>query len=209
VDGTSYKPDTVQKVHQAYGRDYQLPNFSAHNETCANIGNVLWNWRMLQVTAEAKYADIVELTLYNSVLSGISMDGSKFFYTNPLAATADYPYQLRWEGGRVPYISKSNCCPPNTIADAEVSEYMYSIADEAVYINMYGRNKLSTNLKDGSAFKLEQQATIPGWKYHHHHQRAATPVAIHHGCGWCKSHQVKINGKTPKVLKKRRIPGSG
>ena len=55
VDGTSYKPDTVQKVHQAYGRDYQLPNFSAHNETCANIGNVLWNWRMLHLTGDAKY----------------------------------------------------------------------------------------------------------------------------------------------------------
>ena len=53
VDGTSYKPDTVQKVHQSYGRDYQLPNFSAHNETCANIGNVLWNWRMFLLTGDS------------------------------------------------------------------------------------------------------------------------------------------------------------
>ncbi len=70
VDGTSYIPDTVQKVHQSYGRDYQLPNFSAHNETCANIGNVLWNYRMFLLTGEEKYFDIVELALYNSVLSG-------------------------------------------------------------------------------------------------------------------------------------------
>ncbi|MFI5132059.1 MAG: glycoside hydrolase family 127 protein, partial [Chitinophagales bacterium] len=61
VDGISYKPDTVQKVHQSYGRDFQLPNFSAHNETCANIGNVLWNWRMFLLTGDSKYADIVEL----------------------------------------------------------------------------------------------------------------------------------------------------
>src|SRR6185436_10405528 len=60
--------------------DYQLPNMTAHNETCANIGNVLWNWRMFLLTGDSKYADIVELALYNSVLSGISMDGTKFFY---------------------------------------------------------------------------------------------------------------------------------
>jgi len=59
VNGTSYSPDSVQKIHQAYGKDYQLPNLSAHNETCANIGNVLWNWRMFLLTGNAKYADIV------------------------------------------------------------------------------------------------------------------------------------------------------
>ena len=59
-DGTFYTPDSIQKVHQSYGRAYQLPNATAHNETCANIGNMLFNWRMLQVTGEAKYAEIVE-----------------------------------------------------------------------------------------------------------------------------------------------------
>ena len=62
-DGTSYNPSEVQKIHQAYGRPYQLPNATAHNETCANIGNVLWNWRMLQITGESKYTDIMELAL--------------------------------------------------------------------------------------------------------------------------------------------------
>ncbi|HEX5654455.1 MAG TPA: beta-L-arabinofuranosidase domain-containing protein, partial [Chitinophagaceae bacterium] len=134
VDGTSYKPDTVQKVHQAYGRDYQLPNFSAHNETCANIGNVLWNWRMFLLSGDVKYADIVELALYNSVLSGVSLEGTKFFYTNPLAAASSYPYHLRWEGGRIPYISKSNCCPPNTVRTvAEVGSYMYSLSGDGLY----------------------------------------------------------------------------
>jgi len=85
VDGTSYKPDTVQKVHQSYGRDYQLPSLTAHNETCANIGNVLWNWRMYLLTGSSRYMDIVERCLYNSVLSGVSLDGHAYFYTNPLA----------------------------------------------------------------------------------------------------------------------------
>src|SRR5262245_34999388 len=73
----------IARVHQAYGRDYQLPNSTAHNETCAAIGNALWNWRMLQVTGEAKYADVLEVTLLNAVLAGVSLDGRRFFYTNP------------------------------------------------------------------------------------------------------------------------------
>lgn len=162
VDGTSYKPDTVQKIHQAYGRDYQLPNLTAHNETCANIGNVLWNWRMLMLTGDAKYADIVELALYNSVLSGISLDGRRFFYTNPLAASAAFPYDLRWMGGRKEYISKSNCCPPNAVRTiAEVSNYMYGIAPNELYVHLYGANKLNTTLPGGGRLKLEQKTSYP------------------------------------------------
>ena len=151
LEGLSYKPDEIQKIQQAYGKDYQLPNMTAHNETCANIGNVLWNWRMFLLTGESKYADIVELELYNSVLSGVSIDGTKYFYTNPLAASKDYPYDLRWSGGRQPYISKSNCCPPNTVRTiAEISNYMYSIGEKGLYINMYGGNVLSTELHDST-----------------------------------------------------------
>lgn len=199
VDGTSYKPDTVQKVHQSYGRDYQLPNLSAHNETCANIGNVLWNWRMLQLTGDAKYMDVVELALYNSVLSGVSMDGNKFFYTNPLAASADYPYHLRWEGGRVKYISKSNCCPPNTVRTiAEVSNYMYSLADDGIYINMYGGNQLSSKLEDGSVISLDQQTNYPwdGAVTLTIKQAPAKSYAVYLRIpGWCKSAKIKVNGQ--------------
>jgi DUF1680 family protein len=79
-----------------------------------------------------------------------------------LAASKDYPYDLRWSGGRQAYISKSNCCPPNTVRTiAEVSDYMYSVNDDGLYINMYGGNTLSTKLKDGSAIKLEQTTNYP------------------------------------------------
>lgn len=200
VDGTSYKPDTVQKIHQAYGKDYQLPNFSAHNETCANIGSVLWNWRMLQVSGDAKYADILELALYNSVLSGVSMDGNKFFYTNPLAASAEYPYHLRWEGGRQRYIKLSNCCPPNTVRTiAEVSNYLYSVADDGLYIHLYGGNQLSTTLKDGSAIRLEQQTGYP-WDGNiviTLKEVPAKPVSLYLRIpGWCKAARLTINGKS-------------
>lgn len=199
VDGTSYKPDTVQKVHQAYGRDYQLPNFSAHNETCANIGNVLWNWRMFLLSGDVKYADIVELALYNSVLSGVSLEGTKFFYTNPLAAASSYPYHLRWEGGRIPYISKSNCCPPNTVRTvAEVGSYMYSLSGDGLYLNMYGGNALHTNLKDGSMLKIDQQTDYPwsGAVSLKIEQAPADDFSIHLRIpGWCKNASLKLNGQ--------------
>lgn len=203
VDGTSYKPDTVQKVHQSYGRDYQLPNFSAHNETCANIGNVLWNWRMLQVTGDAKYADIVELALYNSVLSGVSMKGDAYFYTNPLAATQNYPYHLRWEGGRIPYISKSNCCPPNVVRTiAQVNNYMYTTGDNALYVNLYGGNTLSTQLKDGSTIKLEQTTAYP-WNGHVSllvKEMPAKDYAVYLRVpAWCTNYTIKVNGKMIKA----------
>ena len=161
-DGTSYNPNDVEKLHQAYGRKYQLPNLTAHNETCANIGNVLWNWRMLQLTGDAKYAEVMELALYNSVLSGISLDGKKFLYTNPLAYSDELPYRQRWSKDRVPYIALSNCCPPNVVRTiAEVSDYMYSLSDNGLYVNLYGGNKLSTKGKDGSAINLTQQTAYP------------------------------------------------
>lgn len=161
-DGTVYKPDYVQKIHQAYGRDYQLPNFTAHNETCANIGNVLWNYRMLLLTGEAKYADVMELALYNSVLSGISLNGKKFLYTNPLAFSDDLPFQQRWSKDRVGYIGLSNCCPPNVVRTiAEVSNYAYSISDKGVWLNLYGGSNVSTTLKDGSPLKLNQVTNYP------------------------------------------------
>lgn len=161
-DGTSYNPGDVQKVHQAYGRDYQLPNFTAHNETCANIGNVLWNWRMLMITGDAQYADVMELALYNSVLSGISLDGLNFLYTNPLAYSTKLPFQQRWSKERVPYIALSNCCPPNVVRTiSEVSNYAYTLSDEGVWVNLYGGNQLSTSLKDGSPLSITQTTAYP------------------------------------------------
>jgi uncharacterized protein len=162
LEGLSYKPDSIQKIQQAYGKDYQLPNKTAHNETCANIGNLLWNWRMLQISGDAKYADIIELELYNGILSGISLNGNNFFYTNPLAASDDYPYNMRWSGGRVPYIRLSNCCPPNTVRTiAEVSDYAYSLTGKGLYVNLYGANVLDTKFENGTALKLTQQTNYP------------------------------------------------
>ena len=161
-DGTSYDPTDVQKIHQAYGRPFQLPNATAHTETCANIGNVLWNWRMLQITGDAKYADIVELALYNSVLSGVNLEGNKFCYNNPLNVSADLPFQQRWGNEREGYIKLSNCCAPNvTRTVAEVSNYAYNLSKEGVYVNLYGSNNLNTTTSNGEKIEVEQQTNYP------------------------------------------------
>ncbi|GGA69410.1 hypothetical protein GCM10008015_07700 [Flavobacterium palustre] len=161
-DGTSYDPSVVQKIHQAYGRPYQLPNATAHTETCANIGNVLWNWRMFQITADAKYTDVLELALYNSVLSGINLEGNKFCYNNPLNVSVDLPFEQRWSNEREGYIALSNCCAPNvTRTIPEVSNYAYSLSKEGLYVNLYGSNNLNTTTKDGAAIQLHQQTNYP------------------------------------------------
>lgn len=161
-DGTSYVPDYNQKVHQAYGRDFQLPNLTAHNESCANIGNIMWNWRMLLATGEARFADIMELTMYNSLLAGVSLDGKGYFYTNPLCVVHDIPFTLRWSRERESYISFCNCCPPNTIRTiAEISNYVYTTSEKGLWVNLYGGNQLKTKLSDGSTISLNQQTNYP------------------------------------------------
>lgn len=160
-DGTDYKPDNVQKVHQSYGRPYQLPHSTAHNETCANIGNLFFNWRMFSATGEAKYTDIVENCLYNSILSGISLDGKKYFYTNPMRMSNDLPYTLRWPKERTEYIS-CFCCPPNTLRTlCEAQDYAYSIEKGGIYVNLYGDNTLSTKIDGIGEIALKQQTDYP------------------------------------------------
>lgn len=197
-DGTSYVPDYNQKVHQAYGRDYQLPNLTAHNESCANIGNILWNWRMLLVTGDARFADIMEQTMYNALLAAVSLDGKRFFYTNPLRVSRDLPYTLRWSRDREEYIKFCNCCPPNTIRTiAEISNYTYNTSDKGLYINLYGGSKLRTQLKNG-LLVLDQKTNYP-WSGKISltiEESPSTQFSLFLRIpGWAKSATIKVNGQ--------------
>lgn len=159
-DGTDYKPANWQQTHQAFGRPYQLPQSTGHNETCANIGNMLFNWRMLEATGEARYADIVETCIYNSVLTGISLDGTKYLYTNPLRLSKDLPYNLRWSRERQKLIS-CFCCPPNTLRTVcEAQEYAYTISDNALWLQLYGENVLDTKM-GGKQLKVSEKTDYP------------------------------------------------
>lgn len=156
---------TITRVHQAYGRNYQLHNTTAHSETCANIGNVLWNWRMFQATGEARFMDVLELSLYNSVLSGVSLGGTDYFYTNPLRVTDPLPTELRWSRTRVPYVS-SFCCPPNVArVIAEAGTYAYARSPRTLWVNLYGGSTVTTTLDGGGRVKLTQESEYP-WNGH-------------------------------------------
>ena len=197
---------TITRVHQAFGRNYQLPSTTAHNETCANIGNTLWNWRMFLNSGEAKYVDVMELALYNSVLSGVSLEGKDFFYTNPLRQQNDAPVKLRWSRTRVPFVT-SFCCPPNVVRTvASVSGYAYSVSDNSVWVNLYGSNTLNTELPGGRKLRLEQQSNYP-WSGNVQLKIIkcdSKPLAIRFRIpNWAKSATLAIDGKPTKVSLKR------
>ena len=198
-DGTNYKPDSIQKVHQSYGRPYQLPHSTAHNETCANIGNLFFNWRMLEATGEAKYADIVENCLYNSILSGISLDGEKYFYTNPLRMSDELPYTLRWPKERTKYIS-CFCCPPNTLRTlCEAQTYAYAVSKDAIYVNLFGENTFTTKPDGKNELTLAQHTQYP-WDNKVllevvKAKKAVNTVIKLRIPGWCHEVNVSVNGR--------------
>jgi len=152
----------IDLVAQAYGRDYQLPNLTAYNESCATVGYVLWTWRMLALTGNARYADLVEQSLDNGVLAGVSLDGTRFFYTNPLRKLHDYTWPLRWSRDRQENIPDSFCCPPNLVRTvAEAQDYIYGLSPDALWVNLYGASTLDTAWSDGARIRLRQETDYP------------------------------------------------
>jgi DUF1680 family protein len=152
----------IKTVHQAYGRDYQLPNLTAYNETCATIGYGLWMWRQLAITGDAAYADLFEQTLYNGILPGISLEGKHYFYVNPLKKLNDFDYPLRWSRTRQPNYKSSFCCPPNVVRTiAEAHNYVYSLSPGTVWVHLYAASTLDTKWTDGSRIKLRQETEYP------------------------------------------------
>jgi DUF1680 family protein len=160
-DGSA-RHESIKLVHQAYGRDFQLPNLTAYNETCATIGYAMWTWRLLELTGDARYADLFEQTLYNGVLPGISLDGTSYFYVNPLRKSADFKWPLRWSRTRQPNIKSSFCCPPNVVRTiAEAHNYVYTLSPDTLWVHLYAACDLSTAWADGARLKLRQETDYP------------------------------------------------
>ncbi|MFW6163472.1 MAG: glycoside hydrolase family 127 protein, partial [Planctomycetota bacterium] len=150
------------KVHEAFGPDYHLPNRSAYNETCANIANAMWNWRMLALTGDATYADVMERVLYNSMLSAWGLDGRSYFYTNTLARGGPDVPLLRNDTPRRWEVFRCYCCPPSVARTvAKLGAWAYSRADDGLWVHLYGGNTLATKLPDGSPLKLTQTTDYP------------------------------------------------
>jgi DUF1680 family protein len=192
----SIDQSSITRTHQAFGHNYELPNATAHNETCANIGNVLWSWRMFLATGEARYMDIAELALYNSVLSGMSLDGTNFFYVNPLRTTDPLPTELRWQHQRVPFVS-SFCCPPNLVRTiAGSTQFAYAKSTNKIWVNLYGASELETHLPGVGKVNFRQETEYP-WNGRVRIKILAAPekefslkLRIP---GWAKDAQVRVN----------------
>ena len=191
-DGTTYNQPSIQQIHQAYGRQFQLPQEAAHNEICAQIGMMLFSWRMFQTTTDPKYIDNIENELYNGILSGISIDGKDFFYTEALRRTKEFPYTMRWPKHRQRYIS-CFCCPPNTLRTlCEAQEYAYAIKGDTLWVNLYGQNTIKT--KD---LEVEQTTDYP-WDGHITLtvKKAKHLASIRmHIPGWATDMALKLNGQ--------------
>jgi DUF1680 family protein len=138
---------------EAFGPDYELPNALAYTETCAAIGSIMWNWRMFLIEGEARYTDLIERTLYNAVLPGVSLDGETYFYQNPLSD----------EGGhrRQPWFTTA-CCPPNVARLlASLPGYVYSLQDDEIWVNLYAEGAATIHLADGRTVALRQSTRYP------------------------------------------------
>ena len=145
---------------EAFGADYELPNLTAYNETCAAIAQVYLNYRMFLLHGDAKYFDCLERTLYNGVISGMSMDGGRFFYPNPLESDGHYAFNADGNTTRQPWFGCA-CCPSNICRFIpSVPGYVYAVKDDRLYVNLYMGNTARVSI-NGKAVSLQQITDYP------------------------------------------------
>lgn len=192
-------------IHQAFGYEYQLPNVTAYNETCASLGLVFWAYRMFLIDPKAEYMDVLERAMLNVNLAAVSLDGQSFFYENVLRRTKKLDYRLIWRLRRAKYIL-SYCCPPNLARTiAESGEYAYTTSADTVYLGMYGASKAHVKL-DNTEFDLKQSTQYP---YDGNIVLTANNITGDNAAkiairvpGWVKSGKIAAEGRTIELTKK-------
>jgi DUF1680 family protein len=153
--GTGAIPDG-----ERFGDNYQLPNLTAYNETCASIANVFWNYRMFLLHGDAKYIDVLERTLYNSLRSGVSISGDQFFYANPLSCNEKYTFN---QGSltRQPWFDCS-CCPTNMCRFMpSLPGYIYAQNKDSLYVNLFVGSSATLNLNGECQVTVSQNTDYP------------------------------------------------
>jgi DUF1680 family protein len=176
--------------NEGFSTDYDLPNLTAYAETCAAIGLVFWNHRLLHIDLDGRFADIVERALYNGTISGVSLDGKKFFYENPLASDGTH-HRQDWFG--------CACCPPNLARLlASVGEYVYSESELGLAVNLYVQGTGQAVVAGDVALGIKQTTRYP-WD-----GSVRIELTPSHAAefelrlripGWCRSHVIAVNGK--------------
>jgi uncharacterized protein len=146
---------------EAFGRPYELPNESAYNETCAAIASIMWNWRMLLATGEARFADLIESTLYNGFLSGVSLDGERFYYINPLLSRGEQIGAGRRSRDRQPWYRVA-CCPPNVMRLlASLGHYFATVSLAGLQIHQYGSGSIQAALSPDNRVGVTVETNYP------------------------------------------------
>lgn len=183
--------------NEGFTEDYDLPNLDAYCETCASVGMVLWNQRMNQLTGDSKYIDVLERSLYNGALAGISLGGDRFFYVNPLESKGDHQRQ-EWYG--------CACCPSQLSRFLpSIGNYIYASSDDALWVNLYIGN--TGQIRIGETDILLTQETDYPWD-------GSVKLTISTSQplekeirlripDWCKTYDLSINGKRINVPKEK------
>lgn len=144
---------------ESFGENYELPNLTAYNETCASIGDVYWNHRLHNMTGEVKYFDVIERTLYNGLISGIALDGTHFFYPNALESDGKYEFN-QGAATRKSWFDCS-CCPTNVVRFIPaIPGLIYSKTDTDIYVNLYASNEATVDLP-GNSVQIIQETNYP------------------------------------------------
>ena len=183
--------------NEGFTEDYDLPNLDAYCETCASVGMVLWNQRMNQLTGDSKYIDILERSLYNGALAGISLGGDRFFYVNPLESKGDH-HRQEWYG--------CACCPSQLSRFLpSIGNYIYASSDDALWVNLYIGN--TGQIRIGETDILLTQETDYPWD-------GSVKLTISTSQplekeirlripNWCKTYDLSINGNRINVSEKK------
>ena len=144
---------------EAFGEDFELPNAKAYAETCAAIANAMWNHRMFLLHGDGKYLDVLERTLYNGFLSGVSLQGNTFFYANPLSSDGAWAFNVRVGAVRSPWFDCS-CCPTNVVRLLpSLPGYTYAHQDDRLFVNLYIGGNVTIPL--AREVKLTQETSYP------------------------------------------------
>lgn len=169
--------------------DYDLPNLTAYCETCASVGMVYWNWRMLQFTGDGKYADVMERSLYNGALAGISLEGDRFFYVNPLESLGGH-HRQEWYG--------CACCPSQICRFLpSIGNYIYCTSGDALWVNLYMGNEADVMLA-GKPVKIIQATRYPWDGAVTVELQMSKPVKGELRFripSWCRNYTLAVNGQ--------------
>ena len=179
--------------NEGFTEDYDLPDETAYAETCATIGLVMWNQRLLQFDGSRKFADVMERGLYNGFLSGVSLDGTKFLYENPLSTAGDRHRQEWFE---------CPCCPPNVARVlASAGNYFYSTSANDLWVHLFAGNTVEVELS-GQKVRLRQDTHYPWDGVVRLTVETAQPVSFNLRVrlpGWCDKYSLAVNREMQPV----------